>query len=375
LLGLGDQPLVEPAAMKAVLAAAGERPFTAARSGPAGPPNPVLVARAAFRMATELEGDRGFGPLLAARPELVAEVDVPGDNRDVDTAADLAAVAERAWARQVARNREQVERFREAPDAPDFYAPTSQFFRADPDRRGDAVGEALVDLARPGETWLDVGAGAGRYALPLARKVRGVIAVDPSPAMLAALRESAAEHGIKNVRTIEARWPIEGAEGGSIQDAKGEPIEADVALIAHFGYDIESIGPFLDALEAAARRLCVAVMMERSPAAAVAPLWPAVHGEPRVHLPGLDAFVGLLQARSGRPEVRHLPGPTDRLRPWDALVTAARQQTWVAPGSAKDAAMLAALRELAVETNDGWTVPQPSAAIGVVTWRPSGDPA
>ena len=34
--------------------------------------------------------------------------------------------------------------------------------------------DALLALVRSGETWLDVGAGAGRFALPIAR------ALDPS---------------------------------------------------------------------------------------------------------------------------------------------------------------------------------------------------
>ena len=83
--------------------------------------------------------------------------------------------------------------------------------------------------------WLDIGAGAGRYALPLARHVREVVAIEPSPGMAAALAEIAAEHGITNVRQLAARWPMEGSLSG------------DVALMAHVGYDVERIGAFLDA--------------------------------------------------------------------------------------------------------------------------------
>jgi CTP:molybdopterin cytidylyltransferase MocA len=51
------------------------------------------VRRAAWALAAGLDGDRGLGPLLARRPDLVAEVPVAGNNPDVDTPADLAALA------------------------------------------------------------------------------------------------------------------------------------------------------------------------------------------------------------------------------------------------------------------------------------------
>ena len=148
--------------------------------------------------------------------------------------------------------------------------------------------------SEPGERWLDIGAGAGRYALPIARALAPsggeVIALDPSASMLDGLREIAAEHDIDNVRTVEARWP---------PATDPTPFAADVTLIAHVGYDIESIGPFLDAMESVARRLCVALLMERQPSSIADACWPPVHGEARVPLPALPEFLELL--RSARP--------------------------------------------------------------------------
>ena len=84
-------------------------------------------------------------------------------------------------------------------------------FRADPTRTDDPVLASLLGMVRPGDTWLDVGAGAGRFALPIARALAPsggqVIALDASASMLEAAREIAAEYGIENLRTIEARWP------------------------------------------------------------------------------------------------------------------------------------------------------------------------
>ena len=95
LVLLGDQPGTSVVTIGALLGAeaAGGRAIVVPRYRGGGGPNPALLLRPAWALAGELRGDRGFGPLIAARPELVVEVDLPGDNPDVDTAADLAALA------------------------------------------------------------------------------------------------------------------------------------------------------------------------------------------------------------------------------------------------------------------------------------------
>jgi molybdenum cofactor cytidylyltransferase/nicotine blue oxidoreductase len=53
--------------------------------------HPIVMAPDLWRAALELAGpDEGARALLASRPELVDEVDVPGDPADVDTPQDLA---------------------------------------------------------------------------------------------------------------------------------------------------------------------------------------------------------------------------------------------------------------------------------------------
>ena len=77
-----------------------------------------------------------------------------------------------------------------------------------------------------------------------------MIAVEPSAGMRGALRTGMGEHGIANVRIVAGR--VAGRRSSEL----GELPAADVALIAHVGYDIEAIGPFLDAMEAATRERC-----------------------------------------------------------------------------------------------------------------------
>lgn len=90
---LGDQPRLSAAQLDVILAAPRDesRPIVVPRySGVPG--NPVLLERAAWPLAAQLEGDTGMVQLFATNRDLVRHVDVEGANPDVDTAADLAAL-------------------------------------------------------------------------------------------------------------------------------------------------------------------------------------------------------------------------------------------------------------------------------------------
>jgi molybdenum cofactor cytidylyltransferase len=89
---LGDQPMVREDVIKALLAGfdAAGRPIVAPHYADGGGPNPLLIARSAWRLAQDAKGDRGLGPVLRANPDLVTEIEIAGSNPDVDTPEDLA---------------------------------------------------------------------------------------------------------------------------------------------------------------------------------------------------------------------------------------------------------------------------------------------
>ncbi len=263
-----------------------------------------------------------------------------------------------AWAVRVRGNRQQAERVRERPERPDFYAPVASAFRADPDRTDEPALDYLRGLVHPGESWLDIGAGGGRYALPLARIAGEVIAVDPSDGMLSVLREGMAEHDITNVRIINSRWPME------------PPPPADVAFIAHVGYDIEDIGPFLDAMEASAKRLCVAVLLAESPAMVAAPFWPAIHGEDRVPLPALPEFLALQLARGRLCSVWLSERAPARYHDREMALRGLRQQLFIEPGGAKDTLLMELTEDYLGGVHEGFAIARDPMALGVVTWTP-----
>ena len=98
----GDQPLVRSAVIATLveaLDASPATPFVVPRYADDGASNPVVARRSIWRLADELAGDRGFGPVLATHSELVRFVPVDGANPDVDTAADLASLVDGGEAR------------------------------------------------------------------------------------------------------------------------------------------------------------------------------------------------------------------------------------------------------------------------------------
>ena len=267
-----------------------------------------------------------------------------------------------AWADRVRANRDQAERLRESTTG-DHYAPISSLFVADPRRTDEPALEMLRAMTAPDETWLDIGAGAGRYALPLALRVRDVIAVEPSPGMRRALRAGIDEHGLTNIRVVAGTWP-------EALDQLGPLPAADVSLIAHVGYDIEEVGPFLAGMEAATRDRCVAIHTDRSPASVADAFWPPVHGEDRVALPALPDLLGLLHARGCETEVVRVDRSSRSFDSVDALAGFLRRQLFITEGGDKDRHFRSVLADRVTQRDGAWTLAdRPTGAIGIVTWR------
>jgi SAM-dependent methyltransferase len=93
-------------------------------------------------------------------------------------------------------------------------------------------------------TVLDVGAGGGALAIPMARAGKSVTAVEPSPGQVSRLCEDAERAGVGNVTVIEKRWEDVGLrELGS----------HDIAVAAHSIVMMEDIGAAIEKLCDAAR--------------------------------------------------------------------------------------------------------------------------
>jgi SAM-dependent methyltransferase len=258
-----------------------------------------------------------------------------------------------AWREQVEAEYEQVERMREWHER-DYYAPVAHHFADDPHRTDDELLNHLRTLSNPDATWLDIGAGGGRYALPLALSSKQVIAVEPSEGMLGVLRGQMAEHGIDNIEIHQLRWP-EGSDS----------IKADYSLASHVGYDIRDINGFVDSMERATRERCCFTLMDRAPSGGFTHIWQQIHGEYRHQLPSAREFLHLLLARGAMPEVRLIQR---EMRPMgdDDILDSARRRLWLSKGSEKDQHLQKLLTDMP-EGIDDFQLPR---VVVLITWEP-----
>src|SRR5262245_23638137 len=268
-----------------------------------------------------------------------------------------------AWKRRVATHREQSHKIRSAlgVSGQDRWEPFSAFFKADPRRTDDVEVNRLAQALTPATTLLDVGAGAGRLALPLALRCHHVTAVEPSPSMGETLRRLAAEAGIENVTLVARPW-----------DA-AEVAPADVVLSAHVIYAIEDIGAFVMKLAAHARQQVYMPTFMRPPRARYAPFWRRVHGEDRQELPGAAELMQVLWELGIYPNLEmYAPVPFRPFKDWQRALDTLRLRLFVTPDTEHDARLQQAMHALLRKTLEGYVIKDtPPGRLALISWRPA----
>ncbi len=221
----------------------------------------------------------------------------------------------------------------------------------------DILTDALVDMLRPADTVVDIGAGIGRWAIPLARAVESVTALEPSPAMLTVLRKNAAAR--TNITIVQGTW----------EDAEVGP--HDVALCSHAMYSSPDLAAFVAKMERVARRLCAMVLRVPSADGVIGQLALRVHGRWHDSPNFVIAFNILLGAGICpnvlmEPEVRRWSDET-----FDGAVARARRHLRLGETTAYDDTIRAALDQRLV-AREGRLVWPDGMRSALVWWSPSG---
>jgi SAM-dependent methyltransferase len=220
---------------------------------------------------------------------------------------------------------------------------------------GASFTRALEALDPPG-TVLDVGSGAGAASLPLAARCTGLTAVDPSAAMLDALRTRAADRALP-VTTLLGRWP----------DVAGEADAADVVVCHHVVYNMPELDTFAAALTGHARRRVVLELTSTHPLSALNPLWQRMHGIARPDGPTASDAVAVLREAGIAPVVERWARPA---RPEHAsfadLVAITRRRLCLPPR--RDDELARALIDLGVDPAHPRDVAMPDDELVTLWW-------
>lgn len=215
----------------------------------------------------------------------------------------------------------------------------------------------IVEELSRGGSILDVGAGTGRMAIPLAARGHRVTTVERDEEMARSLSEEADRARVSLTQVVGA-WPLVAGNTGI----------HDVVLCTHVVYDVPGIGGFVEALHRAARRAVVVELTPRHPWSALSPYFDALHDLPRPSRPTADDFARVVTEVTGAVVQREdwLTPTGLRFADLQELLTFYRRRLLVPPVRSMEAAAL--LQPDVRHTSDGWLVLGPTEREVVTMW-------
>ncbi|HKC20766.1 MAG TPA: methyltransferase domain-containing protein [Candidatus Dormibacteraeota bacterium] len=167
---------------------------------------------------------------------------------------------------------------------------SSSYARSTRSRVDDFL-SVLEPYLSPAKTLIDVGAGAGRHAVPLSRRLEWVTAVEPSEGMRAHIAPRA------NITIIASTW----------EEAEVAP--ADLVICSHVLYGIADPVPFITKLERAARERVFVMIRETDLPHPAAEVRRRLRGDGSARLPRFSDLFMLLVQMGIAPDVTFIRYP------------------------------------------------------------------
>ena len=237
---------------------------------------------------------------------------------------------------------------------PEFWERMRQIETA---RIADTPTFKLVDDMSRGGSVLDVGAGTGRLAIPLAAKGHRVTTVERDAGMAEALAREALRSGVTLTQVV-GTWPLVAGNTGV----------HDVVLSTQVVYDVPGIGSFVEAMHDRARRGVVVEMTPTHPWSSLSRYFRSLHDLARPSRPTVDDFVRVVaEVTRVTPHQERWMTPTGlRFADMQELLTFYRRRLLVPPLQSMEAAAL--LEPDVRRTEDGWLVLGPAEREVVTVW-------
>jgi len=157
--------------------------------------------------------------------------------------------------------------------------------------RVDEFLQVLEPYLSPRKTLIDVGAGTGRHAIPLAERLEWVTAIEPSEGMRSHIPPR------DNMTVIASTW----------EDA--EVAAADLVICSHVLYGVAEPVPFIDKLQKAARDRVFVMIRESDLPHPAAEIRRRIAGDAGPRLPRFSELFMLLVQMGAAPDVAFLRYP------------------------------------------------------------------